>query len=285
MTARGSFSSRAALRAYLRAGVTAATFLSVHARASAPSVELVMPAAPAATIKSARWKDVRFSVDGRGRPWLLHDKTGLLCPVEGAEFRLVFESDGMAFTGGVSPLLSSDGYLGSISASYMLQTDDSGRTRLPFRPARALPAAACRLHDGGTDAVYAVCAAKGAHELYVVPRGSGKPITRLLSSPEPIAAAAGDGTSHYAAVGGLVLKLAGGAKEPEALLKLDSPVRALAFDPAAGLFYATAGEAGRIAGGEATVLLKADRPLLRAHGGALYAFSEGDWSILKLSGF
>ena len=211
---------------------TLALLLSWPARAlDAPeiSVRWLMPATQTATVRGAAWKDVRFAVDGRGRPWIAHDGEELLCPTEGAGVRVVASIDDIAFTGTLSPLVSAGGYLSVFPAVLLLRGDAEGRLVLPLKPLRRLPGPESRLFSGPRGVLYAASRVKGdgGGRLYLLRGRSAKgPRGRwelLLETPEPVATAAGDGRTTYAALGRSILKLRRGARKAESVLT--QPVR------------------------------------------------------------
>lgn len=246
-----------------------------------PAAEWLMRPAPEAAAK-AGWRETRFSVDGRGRPWVLHDRRELICPVEGAQARLIAPADGLAHSGNASPLVGARGYLGVVPILEMVELGEDGRPKVPFKPLRRLPRRDCRVIGGAAGALFFVCRAEGAHELYRLARGKGRSFDLLLRVAEPVLAAAGDDKTAYAAVGAGVLRLDGEAKP---LFRHPSgPVRDLAYDPAAGLFYAVEGEVGRWRPEGLEILFAARRPQVRALNGEVFVFSEEDWGIARLSG-
>lgn len=250
--------------------------------AAGPSAEWLVAPAPGLAAK-AGWKDVQFSVDSFGRPWILHDRRSLLSPTERSEFLLIAGADGLAYGLDPSPLVSARGYLGVVPIFAITLQDEKGRPKIPFKPIRRMPRPGCRLAPGARGALYALCRHEAAHELYVLRPGGGKRFQLLLSSPESIAAAAGDGEVHYAAVAGAVVKI-GSAIEP-AFRHAGGAVRDLAYDPSLGLFYATDREVGRLESRGLVSLIFRVRPQVRVLGESLYVFSEEDWGISRISGF
>lgn len=262
--------------------ILAALFsLAAMGAAAAPAAEWLMHPAPETAAK-AGWREIRFSVDGRGRPWVLHDRRELVCPVEGAQARLIAPADGLAHAGNASPLVSARGYLGVVPILEMVELDAGGLPKIPFKPLRRLPRRDCRVIGGAAGTLFFACHADGAHELYRLARGKGRRFELLLRSAEPVRAAAGDDKTAYAAVGAGVLRLDGEAKP---LFRHPSgAVRDLAYDPGVGLFYAVEGEVGRWRPEGLETLLAARRPQVRALNGELFVFSEADWGIARLSG-
>lgn len=255
--------------------------LSVLEAAAQPTAEWLMRPAPEAAA-AARWSEVRFSVDGRGRPWILHDRHELLCPVEGAPARLIAAADGLAHAENASPLVGAHGYFGVVPILEMVELSEEGRPKIPFKPLRRLPRRDCRLIGGATGTMFFACRAGNEQELYRLARGKGRRYELLLRGAQPIHAAAGDEKTAYAAVGAGVLRLDGEARP---LFRHPSgPVRDLAYDPAGNLFYATDSEVGRWTPGGLERMLSSAKPLIRAHAGSLFVFSESDWGIARLSG-
>ncbi|MBI4387301.1 MAG: hypothetical protein HY551_07950 [Elusimicrobia bacterium] len=255
------------------------------------STRWLMPAATPATVRSAAWTDVRFGVDGRGRPWIAHDGEELVCPTEASSVRMVAPIDDIAFTGTLSPLVSSEGHLSVLPAVLMLRGDKDGRLALPLKPLRRLPGPGSRLFPGTRGILYVASRAKGnvGGSLYLLrgrsAKGSRGRLELLLEASEPVAAAAGDGKTTYTAVGRSILKLQQGARKAESVFAHPrEDISSLAFDPEVGLFYATASEVGFVGPKGALRILKAARPLIAAWDGGLFVFSQEDWSIARLDG-
>ena len=261
--------------------------LAAAARAASPSEGLssrwLTPPIPVAEVRAAGWREVRFEVDGRGRPWVLHDRSELVCPTEKASLRLVTEADGFAYAGNPSPLLSAGGYLGTVPPVAMVRSDADGIPVLPFKPVRRMPRPECSISSGAGGVLYALCGG----ELFRLRRsGQGASKTRfepVLAAPEPVSAAAGDGREEFVALGAVVLRLSGGKAVP--LFRHPSArIRDLAYAPGVGLFYATDDEAGFWDGARARALRKVAKPRVRVHDGALFVFSEEDFGVLRLEG-
>jgi hypothetical protein len=232
---------------------------------------------PAAAGKAAS-KSVRFCMDRLGGAWALSG--GRLRRLGSKKsLKLPLFVDGVAYAGTAAPLVSGEGRLHAVMTVEAMHQDSSGSLILPLRPIRRLPPGKCRLSDGAAGDVYILCAEKSEHKLYLLRPGGG-PLTLLLSSSKPIAAAAGDGTASYAAVGRSVLKLREGAFE--SVLTLEGPIRDLAHD-GTRLYYATEGEAGWLEPSGPQSLGKFVRPQLQARQGVLYVFSEADWSVVAVS--
>lgn len=249
--------------------------------AAVPSADWLVAPAPALAAK-AGWTDVQFSVDTFGRPWILHDRRHLLCPAERSEFLLNAGADGLAYGSSPSPLVSARGRLGVVPIFAITLHDEEGRPKIPFKPIRRMPRRGCRLAPGARGSLYALCRHEATHELYVLRAGGGKRFRLLLSTPEPIAAAAGDGEVHYAAVAGGVVKIADTVEM--AFRHAGGAVRDLAYDPSLGLFYATPREVGRLESRGLVALMSRERAQVRVRDGSLYVFSEADWGISRISG-
>ncbi|OIO12269.1 MAG: hypothetical protein AUJ52_00515 [Elusimicrobia bacterium CG1_02_63_36] len=238
--------------------------------ASGVSVRVVTP--PAET--DYGWSAPRLALGADGALWFLHDGSEAANFTAGYRLRSRVPLDDVAALEGVGPVYASGGDLGYLVVD--------GPAQAAFQPIAELPVEDARLFSGSAGALYVAGRGKGEgdYELWaLLPGAEGPRWKKLLSSTERIAAAAGDGTEHFAAIGRLVGKIEGG-RFSGVFLHPDEAVTALAFAKRLGLVYATASGAG-VAGPEGSVpFLIAERPEPLVRGENLYLFLPGSMTVL-----
>jgi ankyrin repeat protein len=239
----------------------------------------------------------QFAVDGSGMPWFAlcgdyQAKGQVLNPLKRYRFGLSHPFEGMVCLDNGALLFHTDHDLGFVGTSDM-PVGQEVLPVLPFQPAVALPRPHSRVYAGANNAVYLVGTAdQGDQEVYLLQPEAlsqgGQKIVRsfrkiFTTSSEKIGAVTGDGQTTFIALGRTLARITLDRQTPpDILLHPEEDIVALAYSPAAGLFYATDSAVGVVGENGAWDFLPFSWAQIAVRGESLYVCLSDTLGVLAL---
>lgn len=232
---------------------------------------------PGAEKRDRRPEVVDFAVDRDGRPWLDLGRRVLAAPTTGVAFLTDAPVNGLVWMPS-GLLVHSGNALGTLQPS-------SQSKEMIFKERLALPRSDFKLYPDANGGLYLTHSAGRESEVFWFHWDSRGDLEakKIASFRGDVHSVAGNGRTTFVAVSSSVVKICG--REPVVYMTHPAgTVQDLAYDPRAGLFYATASGVGFGEPRGLVEFIRAPRCRIRIRNGSLYVLLEESRGVLKFTG-
>jgi hypothetical protein len=236
-------------------------------------VEWIAPPLADGLVRKSDFSNQQFRMDKHGAVWMAHNQKFLTNLASGMAFGLARPVMDFMFLDDGALFIVSDTSLGFIPPFKREQLSQRGVPVLPFQPICSLPLEKCFIASDGKEGIYVYGYNPKTQRYAVLKLLKGfTGWQKVFISDRRISSVFVSADALFIAAGKMVFKLSSGNKEAEVIFSHPSDfVTGLAYQPRAGLFYATDSGIGLVKGA-ALEFMKCPAPQITIKDGKLYVF-------------